>query len=192
VFDRLPGNLSCGSIVVRAANYSEIMMKACSGLLATLALAGLSYSALAQGLPPGSYQRSCSEVRMHGAILSAICRREDGRAQQTILDISHCAGDIENRNGRLKCNRGYAAPLPGSRPPAYAGPGYPAPGYPPSGYPAPRYREGQDFHEHCEALQHEAYELHQRLEHTPYGEDREHLEHRLREINYQRQQCPHN
>jgi hypothetical protein len=191
VFGRLRGNLSACSIVIRATNYSEILMKAYCSLLVMLALAGLSFPSFAQGLPPGSYQRSCTEVRMRGTTLSAVCRREDGRPQQSTLEISHCAGDIGNRNGRLRCNSGYAAPSPGSHPPAYAGPGYPAPGYPASRYPAPRYGEGQDFHQHCEALQHEAYELRERLEHTPYGEDREHLEHRFHEVNYQRQQCPH-
>ena len=146
---------------------------------------------------------------MHGTTLSAFCRSANGRAQQTAVDIAHCVGDIGNNNGNLQCNGGRAsAPLPGPAPgyagPGYAGPGYAspgyagpgygrpgyaAPGYPPSGYPAPGYGEGGDHHQHCEALRHEAYELHERLERTPYGEAREHLEHRLREINYQRREC---
>lgn len=171
-------------------------MRSCGGLFVAVALVGISLPAFAQAPPPGSYQGSCGEIRMHGTTLSATCRREDGRAQQSSLDIAHCAGNIENRNGRLKCNRGAAGMLlPGGRPPAYVGPGYPAPGYspgyPPSGYPAPRYGEEGGHRERCGSLEHRAHELHERLEHTPYGEDRERLEHRLREIDYQREECWH-
>jgi hypothetical protein len=170
------------------------MMKRIGGVFAALALAGLSCSAFAQALPPGSYRESCRDIRVYGRTLTAVCRGSGGRARQTALDISHCVGDIGNNNGQLQCNGGRAV-APGSGPPAYAGPGYAgpgyaAPGYPSSGYPAPRY-EGGDYREHCEALRHEAHELYERLEHTPYGEDREHLEHRLREVDYQRRECPH-
>jgi hypothetical protein len=175
-------------------------MKRIGGVFAALVLAGLSCPTFAQALPPGSYQRSCGEIRVYGRTLSAVCRGLGGRARQTALDISHCVGDIGNNNGQLQCNGGRAV-APGSGPPAYAGPGYEGPGYggpgygapnyPRSGYPAPRYGEGGDFREHCEALRHESHELYERLERTPYGDDREHLEHRLREINYQRRECPH-
>ncbi len=180
-------------------------MRVCGELVFVLALAGLSAAAWAQGLPPGSYQRSCSAVRVQGAILSASCRRDDGRFVLSTIDISRCPGDIENRNGRLKCGGGFAAPMPPpTRPPAYAGPGYPAPGYPTPGYPPPGYPppgyppaggygprySGRDFHEYCDGLRHQAHELYEQLARTPYGEYREHLEHRLHEVNYQRQQCP--
>lgn len=165
-------------------------MKRIGGLLAALALAGLSCPAFAQAPPPGSYQRSCSDIRVQGRTLTAVCRDAKGRARQTALDISHCAGDIGNSNGQLRCNGGRAI-APSSGPPAYAGPGYPAPGYPPSGYSSPPDGQGGGYHEHCEALRHEAHELYQRLERTPYGEHRENLEDRLREVNYQRQECRH-
>jgi CVNH domain len=173
-----------------ASNVREIDMKGFGGAAAVLALVGMGFAASAQGLPPGSYQRSCSAVRVEGAMISATCRRDDGRVQQSALDISHCAGDIENRNGRLKCNAFPAAPYP-ARPPGYAGPGFAAPGYPPSGGYPPHYGEGQDYRKHCERLQHEAHELYERLQRTPYGEDRERLEHRLRDVNYERERCPH-
>jgi hypothetical protein len=165
-------------------------MKRISGLFAVLALAGLSCPAFAQGLPPGSYQRSCSDIRVHDRTMIAVCRDAKGRMRQTALDISRCAGDIANSNGQLQCNGGRAV-APRSGPPGYAGPGSPAPGYPPSGYPPPPYDQRGSYREHCEALRHEAHELYQRLEHTPYGEHREYLEHRLNEINYQRQECRH-
>jgi CVNH domain len=172
-------------------------MKGCGRLLVMLALAGLSSSAFAQAPPPGSYQQSCSEIRVYGTTLSAICRGEHGRTQQTALDIANCRGDIGNYNGQLQCNGGRAVappPVP-SAPnyarPGYSTPGYPPSGYPPSGYPAPRYGEDRDHRERCEWLRHEAHELYRRLERTPYGEDHERLEHRLREVNYQRQECRH-
>jgi hypothetical protein len=205
VLDRLRGIFHADWSVVGVTIGSEIVMKHIGGVFAALVLAGWSCSIFAQALPPGSYQQSCRDIRLYGRTLSAVCRGLGGRARQTALDISHCVGDIGNNNGQLQCNGGRAvAPRPG--PPAHTGPGYggpgyaapsyppsgyPAPGYPPSGYPSPRYGEGGDYREHCEALGHEAHELYERLEHTPYGEDREHLEHRLREIDYQRRDCPH-
>ena len=165
-------------------------MKRIGGVILALALVGLSISAFAQAQPPGSYQQSCRDIRVQGRTLTAVCRGDEGRARETSLDISRCVGDIGNDNGRLQCNGGQAV-AQNSGPSGYAGPGYAAPGYPPSGYPARRYGQGGDYHEHCEALRREAHDVYERLEHTRYGEDREHLEHRLREINYQRQDCPH-
>jgi hypothetical protein len=44
--------------------------------------------------------------------------------------------------------------------------------------------------EHCEDLRDREHELRERLAYTPrYGEDRARLEHRLREVHYQREQC---
>jgi hypothetical protein len=57
-------------------------MKARVGPYALLARAGLSISASAQPPPPGSYQRSCKEIRMQGPTLTAVCSRTHGRAAQ--------------------------------------------------------------------------------------------------------------
>lgn len=176
-------------------------MKVVRGLLGAIALAALSCSAYAQAPPDGSYRQSCSNIRMQGSTLTAICRDVDGRGVQTALGVARCVGDIGNNNGRLQCNGGQpsaaGSPSPGgdngygyrggypSSPERGSGPGYPPPGYGPS----PRYGEGQDFAERCDRLGHEAFELHQRLEHTPDGDEQEQLEHRLREVDYQRQQC---
>ena len=44
--------------------------------------------------------------------------------------------------------------------------------------------------EHCERLRDREHELRDRLAYAPpYGEDRARLEHRLREVHYQREQC---
>ena len=55
-------------------------------------------------------------------------------------------------------------------------------------------RAGQDYArerwEHCERLRDREHELRDRLAYAPpYGEDRARLEHRLREVDYQREQC---
>jgi hypothetical protein len=44
--------------------------------------------------------------------------------------------------------------------------------------------------EHCERLRDREHDLRDRLAYAPpYGEDRARLEHRLREVHYQREQC---
>jgi len=144
-------------------------MKIALGLAAAVVLGGVSFSACAQA-PQGSYLGSCTNVRMEGRALTAVCRRADGREQRaTLADVNQCIGDIGNNNGVLLCNRGQApaagygqAPAQGygqAPPPGYGqapaqGYGYgqtPAPGYgqaPAPGYgygqaPAPGYGYGQ-------------------------------------------------
>jgi hypothetical protein len=121
-------------------------MKITLGLLGAVVLCGVSFSAGAQ-TPQGSYLSSCTNVRMEGGSLTAICRRADGREQRTALrDFNQCIGDIGNNNGVLRCNRGQATTpgygqgqAPGygqGQAPGYGqgqAPGYgqaPAPGYP--------------------------------------------------------------
>lgn len=83
-------------------------MKITLGLLAAVVLCGVSFSAGAQ-TPQGSYLSSCTNVRMEGGSLTAMCRRADGREQRTALrDFNQCIGDIGNDNGVLRCNRGQA------------------------------------------------------------------------------------
>jgi hypothetical protein len=87
--------------------------------MATLALVAAA-PAIAQprdGLPPGSYQGQCSDMRVNGEFLSATCRGARGGGQSSIR-ISSCAGDIGvDASGALSCaGPGAAAPLP----PAYA------------------------------------------------------------------------
>lgn len=57
--------------------------------------------------------------------------------------------------------------------------------------PRPEGREhDREWWEHCERLRDQEHELHERLAHAPpYGEDRERLEHRLREVHYERERC---
>ena len=61
----------------------------------------------AQGVPPGSYLRTCSHVAVYGDRLIADCRRTDGSWGRTALrDVDRCVGDIGNMDGQLACNRG--------------------------------------------------------------------------------------
>ena len=71
-------------------------MKSVGALLAGLLLAGLCWpqSASAQGVPRGSYLRSCGEVYLQGDTLVATCQRADGYAERTLT-----AGGAELRRG---------------------------------------------------------------------------------------------
>src|SRR6266436_5507496 len=137
----------------------RLKMRIALRLLAAVVLGGVSFSACAQA-PQGSYLGSCTNIRMEGRALTAVCRRADGREQRATLgDVNQCIGDIGNNNGVLRCNRGQVpAPGYGQAPTQGYGqaptPGYgygqaPAPGYgqaPPPGYgqvPAPGYGYGQ-------------------------------------------------
>ena len=177
-------------------------MKVLFGLAAALVLIGLPAAVFAQAPPPGSYRESCRDVRIQGTTLTAVCRKANGRGEQlTALNVEHCVGDIGNNNGQLQCNGGRpAAPLPPptrqGAAPVYPGPGYPPPpgyaalGYGPPGYgPPPRYGEEQAYRERCERLGHEEREIRERLGYTPYGEERERLEHHLGEVRAEREQC---
>ena len=61
----------------------------------------------AQGFPPGSYLRTCSNVQIDSEDrLMADCRRKDGSWGRTALqDADRCVGDIGNLDGQLVCNR---------------------------------------------------------------------------------------
>src|SRR5258706_8887242 len=87
----------------------KIVLAAVAGLL----FAGGVYTspAHAQGVPQGSYLRTCTDVGMRGDTLIARCRRPDGRDQQASLTgVNRCAGDISNVNGALTCNFGPGGP----------------------------------------------------------------------------------
>jgi hypothetical protein len=191
-----PGNFGLLLPVIGLVNGMELKVKLVSGLFGAAALAGLASAACAQGLPPGSYQQSCRDFRMQGGTLTAVCRRANGRGDQTTaLNVTHCVGDIGNNNGQLVCNGGQPAspaPIPRqAQTPAYPAPGYaPPPGYSAPGYgPPPRYGEERGYRERCEGLRHEEHELRDRLAYTPYGEERERLQYRLGRVQAEREQC---
>jgi hypothetical protein len=119
-------------------------------LIAGAAMA-LSFAAApvhAQGVPPGSYLRTCAHVAIYGDRLTADCRRMDGSWGRTALrHVDRCVGDIGNMDGQLACNRadqsyGSSQARDSGPPPVY-GPGYGSSGdygphrgeWPPAGYP---------------------------------------------------------
>src|SRR5947207_15936727 len=117
-------------------------MKFAIAAAAGVLLAGMGWlqPAAAQGLPQGSYLRSCTGAGLHGDTLVATCRRPDGREQRSSLaDVRRCVGDIGNNNGNLHCSCGGGQ----------AGPG---PGY------------GGDMRERCGGLHREAEELRIRMD----------------------------
>src|ERR1700730_12996213 len=95
-------------------------MKTYLAALAGVLLAGMAWSqpAAAQGLPQGSYLRSCTGATLQGDTLVATCRRADGREQRTSLaDVRRCTGEIGNNGGNLQCAYGAgraAGPAAGS------------------------------------------------------------------------------
>ena len=69
---------------------------------------------------------------------------------------------------------------------------YPIPGAPQAAPPPRPERRGHDHEwwEHCEHLGHQEHELRERLAYTPsYSEERERLEHHLREVYREREWC---
>jgi hypothetical protein len=54
--------------------------------------------------PYGSWAQSCRGLGMRGSVFQAECRTEDGRMNQTVLDMRNCpSNNAENRNGSLVC-----------------------------------------------------------------------------------------
>jgi hypothetical protein len=108
-------------------------MKIGIGATAALMLAVTAWSAPveAQGVPRGSYLRSCQDIRVRGDTLLAVCRTVDGYSQRTSLpQVSRCVGDIGNNNGNLQCSYAGGGPAPYGQ--------MPAPPPPPYGYAPPR------------------------------------------------------
>jgi len=58
-------------------------------------------------LPYGSYQQSCSNARMNGSMLFAVCPRGNGQRIGSSINVNRCPrnADIANRNGYLNCER---------------------------------------------------------------------------------------
>src|ERR1700737_688787 len=75
-------------------------------LLAGLGLAATALApAAAQAIPSGSYQQSCSNIRVRGNQLFARCTNPQGVAVRSSIALNSCrGGDIVNSNGQLACN----------------------------------------------------------------------------------------
>src|SRR5258708_34717466 len=103
-------------------------MKTYIAAVAGVLLAGMAWvqPAAAQGLPQGSYLRSCNGAALHGDTLVANCRRPDGREQRTSLaEVRRCVGDIGNNGGNPPgtYGGGPARPRPGPGPGSRGGRG---------------------------------------------------------------------
>jgi len=173
-------------------------MKIMLGALAAVVVAGIGWSqpVAAQGMPGGSYQRSCTYVGLSGDGLIASCRRDDGREQRSVLrDFRSCVGDIGNNNGILQCQHAGGAQAMGQ---VVAEPGYGHPGYAQPGYAQPRYGEQPGYGserrvgegwERCRGLQRESEELRARLDREWNPLERARTEGRLREVHEQQERC---
>lgn len=89
--------------------------------LVLVAVSAVLTPAAAESPPPGSYQSTCTNVKVQkllggpGKNLTASCQKRDGKSIDALLALP-CAGDIENKNGKLVCKPGPNpfAPPPGS------------------------------------------------------------------------------
>lgn len=79
------------------------------GLAAAVSLVATALSPVsAQSVPSGSYQQSCTNVRVRGDQLIARCNAPQGGTVRTSIALDSCRGDIANVNGQLTCNsNGY-------------------------------------------------------------------------------------
>jgi hypothetical protein len=76
-------------------------------LFAGLGLAATALApAMAQSIPAGSYQQSCTNIHVRGDQLVARCTNPQGASIRSSIDLYSCRrGDIVNSNGQLACNR---------------------------------------------------------------------------------------
>ncbi|MBX7173995.1 MAG: hypothetical protein K1X72_23695 [Pyrinomonadaceae bacterium] len=79
-------------------------------------LFGALQNVSAQFIPPGSYQKTCIEIKLDGANLKASCAEKSksggiggsefsAPVNTALENVYECDGDISNDNGNLKCNR---------------------------------------------------------------------------------------
>lgn len=74
---------------------------------ASLAAVSLAAPASAQYAPSGSYQQSCTNIRVRGNELTARCTASNGTRVRSMIALNSCrGGDIANSNGQLVCNGG--------------------------------------------------------------------------------------
>jgi hypothetical protein len=86
------------------------MQRIVLGLAAALSLVATGLApASAQNIPSGSYQQSCTNIRVRGDQLMARCNNTSGGTVRTSISLGSCrGGDIANSNGQLTCNaNGY-------------------------------------------------------------------------------------
>jgi len=76
--------------------------------ITALLMTNVAWPAAAAEIPPGGYQNSCTNIQVQkllggsGRNLTASCQKKSGKYVDAILPLP-CAGDIQNRNGKLIC-----------------------------------------------------------------------------------------
>ena len=77
------------------------------GLLA-LACTLCATPGVAQSIPSGSYQQTCTDINVvNGSTLAARCQDTSGSWRSTrITNVQDCSGEIVNDNGSLRCSKG--------------------------------------------------------------------------------------
>lgn len=96
---------------------TTLMAAALAALAAAPALAQPGYGAV----PPGSYQRQCTNIRMEGQFLHATCRGAHGAGDSSINVQSCSTGIFVDDSGALSCigPGGGAPPQVRNAPPGY-------------------------------------------------------------------------
>jgi hypothetical protein len=62
-------------------------------------------------IPKGSYKQTCFAINVKGKTLTALCKKINGDVQFTELkDIHLCVGNVSNKNGNLRCDKGGLPP----------------------------------------------------------------------------------
>ncbi len=112
------------------------MTKFTAALMAALCLAA---AAPAAAIPPGTYQRSCKDIKLkdpdgESARLQARCLDNQGEWRRTSFELDRCWGDLANIDGELVCVADQRHGGQGFRDQDGWGGG---PGYPPPGPPGP-------------------------------------------------------
>jgi hypothetical protein len=83
--------------MTRRSTFASWKTPLAAGLMAACCT---GFSAHAQA--PSSFQRSCRDITVSGAVLSAVCRRMDGSWNRTAIQID----GIENIDGHLRVTGG--------------------------------------------------------------------------------------
>jgi hypothetical protein len=88
------------------------MVRRVFALTSAIVLAVCTTQAFAQAAPAGSYQQSCTNVRVRLAQVFADCSGPSGQRITSSTSIL-CRGDIGNVNGYLRCNGAAGTARPG-------------------------------------------------------------------------------
>ena len=80
---------------------SKLGLLAGAVLIASIAV---SSAYAAQGVPEGTYARTCRNIENQGGNLVADCLRVSGQWRTSTLELGRCDGKIANVDGRLSCH----------------------------------------------------------------------------------------